>query len=167
MGGVSVPAMATVNPIPADYPRVTPYINVDGAAEAIDFYRDVFGATEVVRMGGPEGKISHAEIKIGDSVIMLADHFPDMGNPTPKQLGGVASFLMVYVEDVDDTFARAIKAGAKELRPVENQFYGDRSGQFEDPWGHQWNVASHVEDVEPDEMERRMAEMMSSMEGNA
>ena len=153
-------AMANVNPIPADYPRVTPYINVDGAAEAIDFYGEVFGATEIVRMAGPEGKIAHAEIKIGDSVIMLADHFPDMGNPTPKQLGGVASFLMVYVEDVDDTFARAVKAGANELRPVADQFYGDRSGQFEDPWGHQWNVASHVEDVAPEEMERRMAEAM-------
>jgi PhnB protein len=152
--------MAKVNPVPADYPRVTPYLSIEGAAAAIDFYCNILGAKERVRMPGPEGKVGHAELQLGDSVIMLADSFPEMGNPSPKALGGSPVFLMVYVEDVDDVFARALAAGATELRPVEDQFYGDRSGQFEDPFGHRWNVASHVEDVTPEEMERRMAEMM-------
>lgn len=153
--------MATVNPIPNGYPRVTPYLSIDGAAAAIDFYRDILGATERMRMAGPDGKIGHAELEIGSSVIMLSDAFPEMGAPTPKALGGSPVFLMVYVEDVDDVFARAIKAGAKELAPVQDQFYGDRSGQFEDPFGHRWNVASHVEDVPPEEMEKRAAAAMS------
>jgi PhnB protein len=153
--------MAKVDPIPSQYPRVTPYLSVDGAEKAIEFYRDIFGATEQVRMAGPDGKIGHAELSIGDSLIMLADPFPDMGSPTPKALGGSPVTLMVYVEKVDDVFARAIKAGAKEIAPVQDQFYGDRSGQFEDPFGHRWNVASHVEDVSPEEMEKRAAEVMS------
>jgi PhnB protein len=153
--------MANVDPIPKDYPRVTPYLSIDGAAKAIDFYREVLGATERVRMAAPDGKIGHAELEIGNSVIMLADAFPDMGAPTPQELGGSPVFLMVYVEDVDDVFARALQAGAKEIAPVQNQFYGDRSGQFEDPFGHRWNVASHVEDVPPEEMEKRAAEAMS------
>ena len=153
--------MATVNPIPDGYPRVTPYLSIDGAAAAIDFYCDVLGAEERVRMPAPDGKIGHAEIAIGDSVIMLSDAFPDMGAPTPQALGGSPVFLMVYVADVDDVFARALRAGAKEVQPVQDQFYGDRSGQFEDPFGHRWNIASHVEDVEPEEMERRAAEAMS------
>jgi PhnB protein len=153
--------MAKVDPIPKDYPRVTPYLSIDGAADAITFYCDVLGATERVRMPGPGGKIGHAELEIGNSVIMLADAFPDMGAPTPKALGGSPVFLMVYVEDVDDVHARAIKAGAKELAPVTDQFYGDRSGQFEDPFGHRWNVATHVEDVPPEEMEKRAAAAMS------
>ena len=148
------------DPIPADYPRVTPYLSVDGAAAAIEFYRDVLGATERVRMDAPGGKVGHAELDIGTSVIMLADAFPDMSAPTPTALGGSPVTLMVYVEDVDDVFARAIAAGATEIAPVQDQFYGDRSGQFTDPWGHRWNVASHVEDVPPDEMERRAAEAM-------
>ena len=152
--------MAKVDPIPKDYPRVIPYLSVDGAAAAIDFYRDIFGAKERARMSGPDGKVGHAEIEIGDSVIMLADPFPGASLPTPKQLGGTPVFMMVYVEDVDDVFARAIKAGAKEIRAVEDQFYGDRSGQFEDPFGHHWNVASHVEDVPPEEMEKRAAAAM-------
>jgi PhnB protein len=152
--------MAKVNPIPADYPRVTPYLSIDGAAAAIDFYRDVLGATERMRMAGPDGKIGHAELDIGNSVIMLSDPFPGMDATTPKELGGSPVFLMVYVEDVDDVFARAIKAGAKELAAVQDQFYGDRSGQFEDPFGHRWNVASHVEDVPPEEMEKRAVEAM-------
>ena len=151
--------MAKVNPIPDDYPRVTPYLSIDGAAAAIDFYREIFGATERMRMDGPDGKIGHAELDIGNSVIMLSDAMPDMGSPTPQALGGSPVFLMVYVEDVDDVFARAVKAGAKELQPVQDQFYGDRSGQFEDPFGHRWNVASHVEDVTPEEMEKRIAAM--------
>ena len=152
--------MAKVNPIPEGYPRVTPYLTIDGAAKAIDFYRDIFGATEQVRMAGPDGKVGHAELAIGDSVVMLADPFPDMNQSSPKQLGGSPVFLMVYVDDVDDVFARAIKAGATELAPLADQFYGDRSGQFEDPFGHKWNVASHIEDVSPEEMEKRAAEAM-------
>jgi PhnB protein len=150
--------MADVNPIPAAYPRVTPYLSVDGAAKAIDFYTDILGALERVRMGGPDGKVGHAELAIGDSVIMLADSFPDMGAPTPKALGGSPVTVMVYVEDVDNVFSRAIQAGATEIAPLQDQFYGDRSGQFEDPWGHRWNVASHVEDVSPEDMEKRAAE---------
>jgi PhnB protein len=152
--------MAKVDPIPSSYPRITPYLSIDGAADAIDFYTDILGATERARMGGPEGKIGHAELDIGGSVLMLADPFPDMGAPTPRALGGSPVMLMVYVADVDDVFARAIKAGAKEIAPVQDQFYGDRSGQFEDPWGHRWNVASHIEDVPPEEMEQRAAAAM-------
>ena len=152
--------MAKVNPIPDEYPRVTPYLSIDGAAKAIDFYCNILGATERMRMPGPDGMIGHAELELGNSVIMLSDSMPDMGAPSPKKLGGSPVFLMVYVEDVDDVFARAIKAGAKEIQPVTNQFYGDRSGQFEDPFGHVWNVASHVEDVSPEDMEKRAAEAM-------
>ena len=149
-----------VNPIPENYPRVIPYLSVVGAADAIDFYVKVFGAKERMRMGGPDGKIGHAEIEIGDSVVMLADEFPDMGGKSPKTIGGTAVTVMVYVEDVDDCFKRALDSGAKELRPLENQFYGDRSGQFEDPWGHHWYIASHVEDVAPEEMDKRAAAAM-------
>jgi PhnB protein len=152
--------MAEVNPIPDEYPRVTPYLSIEGAAEAISFYCDILGAKERMRMPGPDGKIAHAELDLGNSVIMLSDQMPDMGNPSPKQLGGSPVFLMVYVEDVDDVHARALAAGAKELAPVQDQFYGDRSSQFEDPWGHRWNVASHVEDVPPEEMEQRAAQAM-------
>ena len=152
--------MTKVNPIPADYPGVTPYLSIDGAAAALDFYTDIFGATERMRMPAPDGKIGHAEIEIGNSMIMVSDSFPDMGAPSPQALGGSPVFLMVYVEDVDDVFARAIKAGATELQPVQDQFYGDRSGQFRDPFGHTWNVASHVEDVPPEEMAKRAAEAM-------
>jgi PhnB protein len=151
--------MANVEPIPSEYPRVTPYLSVDGAEKAIAFYRDILGAEERVRMGGPDGKIGHAELAIGGSMIMLADFFPDMSAPTPSQLGGSPVTLMVYVADVDDVFARALKAGAKEIAPVQDQFYGDRSGQFEDPFGHRWNVASHVEDVSAEEMAKRAAAM--------
>ncbi len=152
--------MAKVDPIPPQFPRVTPYLSIDGAAEAIDFYCSVLGAKEDVRMGGPDGKVGHAELRIGDSVIMLSDAFPGMGAPTPQALGGSPVTLMVYVEDVDAAFDRALKMGAKEIAPVQDQFYGDRSGQFEDPFGHRWNVASHVEDVPPEEMERRAAQAM-------
>ena len=110
-------------------------------------------------MPGPDDKVGHAELQIGDSVIMLSDEFPEMGQRGPKAIGGTPVTMSVYVEDVDDVFERAVGAGATALRPVENQFYGDRSGQFEDPFGHRWNVATHVEDVSPDEMARRAAEM--------
>ena len=152
--------MPDVKPIPEGYPQVCPYLCCDGAADAIDFYCNVFGATERMRMPAPGGKLGHAEIQIGDAVIMLADEHPDGGFRSPKAIGGTPVTISVYVADVDEVFDRAVKAGAQELRPVETQFYGDRSGQFEDPFGHRWNVASHVEDVAPDEMERRMNEMM-------
>jgi len=152
--------MATVKPIPDGYPRVTPYLHVDGASKAIDFYRTVFGAKERMRMAGPDGRIGHAELEIGNSMIMVADEHPDMNVRGPKSVGGTPVTVLVYVDDVDRAFERALKAGAKELRPVENQFYGDRSGQFEDPFGHHWNVATHVEDVPPDEMAKRAAKMM-------
>lgn len=152
--------MASVQPIPEGYPRVTPYLHVDGAAAAIEFYGAVFGATERVRMPAPEGKIGHAEIQLGDSVIMLADEMPEMDIRGPRSIGGTPVTLSVYVEDVDAVFDRAVNAGATALRAIETQFYGDRSGQFEDPFGHRWNVASHVEDVSPEEMTRRAAEML-------
>jgi PhnB protein len=151
--------MAKVKPIPDGYPQVTPYLSIDGAAAAIEFYGEVLGAKERMRMPGPDGKIGHAELQLGDSVIMLSDEAPEMDIRGPKSVGGTPVTLSVYVEDVDDVFARAVKAGAKALRPVEDQFYGDRSGQFEDPFGHRWSVASHVEDVPPDEMAKRAAAM--------
>ena len=152
--------MASVKPIPDGYPRVTPYLHVDGASKAIEFYRTVFGAKERMRLAAPGGRIGHAELEIGNSMIMLADEHPEMNIRGPKSVGGTPVTVLVYVEDVDRAFERALKAGAKELRPVQNQFYGDRSGQFEDPFGHQWNVATHVEDVPPDEMAKRAAKTM-------
>jgi PhnB protein len=151
--------MASVNPVPAGYPQVTPYLIVEGAAQAIEFYTAVLGATERMRMPGPGGSIGHAELQLGNSVIMLSDEFPEMGQRGPRSVGGTPVTISVYVEDVDAVFDRAVAGGATALRPVENQFYGDRSGQFEDPFGHRWNVASHVEDVPPEEMARRVAEM--------
>jgi PhnB protein len=154
--------MADVKPIPDAYPQVSPYLCVDGADAAIRFYSDVFGATERMRMGGgpgdPADKVGHAELQIGDGLIMLADEFPEMGAVGPKTVGGTPVTISVYVED----FARALAAGATELRAVEDQFYGDRSGQFEDPFGHRWSVSTHVEDVPPDEMARRAAEAAQS-----
>ena len=152
--------MAKVKPIPDGYPQVMPYLSVDGASAAIDFYGKVLGTTERMRMPGPDGKLGHAELLLGDSVIMLADENPDMGARSPKTLGGSPVTLTVYVEDVDSVFDKAIKGGATSLRPVENQFYGDRTGQFEDPFGHRWNVGTHVEDVPPEEMAKRAAAMM-------
>jgi PhnB protein len=158
--------MATVKPIPEGYPRVTPYLMVKGASDAIDFYTSVLGAQERMRMPGPGDSIGHAELSLGDSVIMLADESPDMGALGPKTVGGTPVMIHVYVEDVDDVCAKAIAAGAKELQAVEDKFYGDRSGSFEDPFGHHWSVASHVEDVPPDEMEQRAAKAMADMGGS-
>lgn len=152
--------MATVKPIPDDYPQVIPYLCVDGASAAIEFYSDVLGATERMRMPAPGGKIGHAELELGDSMIMLSDEFPEMGQRSPKTIGGTPVTISVYVEDVDSVFDKAVKAGANALRPVEKQFYGDRTGQFEDPFGHRWSVATRVEDVPPDEMAKRAAEAM-------
>ena len=149
-------------PIPDNYPRVTPYLIVDGGDAAIGFYKSVLGATERGRMDGPDGKVGHAELEIGDSLVMLADEHPEVDAFGPKSVGGTPVFLHIYVEDADSTFERAIDAGAKQLQPVEDKFYGDRSGSFEDPFGHHWNVATHVEDISPDEMSKRAAEAMTS-----
>jgi PhnB protein len=152
--------MAGVKPIPDDYPTVTAALSVDGAAQAITFYTEVLGATERMRVDDPAGKVGHAELTIGDSLIMVADQYPEMNFLGPKAIGGTPVSLNVYVEDADATFARALDHGATSLRPVQDQFYGDRSGQFEDPFGHRWNVSTHVEDVAPDELGRRAAEAM-------
>jgi PhnB protein len=151
--------MADVKPIPDEYPQVTPYLCVDGASAAITFYCDVFGAAERMRLPAPDDRIGHAELQLGDSVIMLADEYPDIGVRSPKTIGGTPVTMNVYVENVDEVFDRAVRAGARVLRPVENQFYGDRSGQFEDPFGHRWSVATHVEDVSAEETARRAAEI--------
>jgi PhnB protein len=143
-------------PIPDGYPRVAPYLIVDGAADAIDFYGSVLGASQRGdRMEMPNGKIGHAELALGDSLIMLADEAPDWGALGPRTVGGTPVTVHVYTENVDDVFAKALASGATEVQPVTDQFYGDRSGQFEDPWGHRWNVATHVEDVPPEEMAER------------
>lgn len=150
-----------VQPIPEGYPRVTPYLIVDGAADAIEFYKEVLGATERGRMTGPDGRVGHAELTIGDSVVMLSDEHPEMDITGPTRIGGSPVMLHVYVEDVDATMEQAVTAGATASRPAQDQFYGDRSGQFVDPFGHRWNVATHIEDVPPDEMERRAAAAMA------
>ena len=147
-------------PIPDGYSAVQPYLIVDGAARAIEFYKAAFGAAERMRLDAPGGRIGHAELTIGGSVIMLADEFPDMGYRGPKAFGGSPVSLMLYVPNVDEVFKRAVDAGAKELRPVSNQFYGDRMGTLEDPFGHVWSIGTHVEDVPPEEMRRRSDEMM-------
>jgi len=144
-----------VDPIPSDYPRVCPYLIVDGAADAIEFYARVLGATERVRMPGPEGRVGHAELQLGDSIIMVADAYPEMDIRGPKDIGGSPITMTVYVEDVDATFTAALADGASSVQPVEDKFYGDRAGQFEDPFGHRWSVMSHIEDVTPEEMTRR------------
>jgi PhnB protein len=149
-------------PIPSNYPRVTPYLIVDGAADAISFYETVLGATERMRMDGPDGRIGHAELDVGDSVIMLADENPEMGARSPRTVGGTPVSIHVYLEDVDAAFDRALQAGAKSLRPLEDRFYGDRSGTLEDPFGHHWDLSTHVEDVPPEEMSRRASEVMGS-----
>jgi len=158
--------MAT-KPIPEGYRTVTPYLIVKGAAEAIEFYKRAFGATELLRMADPHGRVGHAEIKIGDSVIMLADEHPAMGYRGPRSLGGSSVSILLYLEDVDAVFERALEAGAKAQRPVANQFYGDRTGTLEDPFGQVWTVATHVEDVPPEEMRRRAEAAMKSSASSA
>ncbi len=148
--------------IPEGYRTATPYLIVKGAAEAIDFYKRAFGATELLRMADPQGRIGHAEIKIGDSVIMLADEHPAMGYRGPRSLGGSSVSILLYLENVDGVFERAIKAGAKAQRAVADQFYGDRSGTLEDPFGHVWTVATHVEDVPAEELQRRAEAAMKA-----
>jgi PhnB protein len=151
---------SNVRAIPEGYHSVTPYLAVDDGTRAIAFYKQAFGATEVMRMPGPNGKIGHAEITIGNSRLMLADEYPDMGFRSPKTYGGSPVGLHLYVEDVDAVARQALAAGAKELRPVKDQFYGDRTGSFKDPFGHVWHIATRKEDLSPDELRRRAEQAM-------
>ena len=144
-----------VKPIPEGYHSVTPYLIIKGAADAIEFYKQAFGATELFRFPAPDGKIGHAEIKIGDSPIMLADEFAEMGYKGPRALGGSPVSLMIYLEDVDTVFNRAVEAGASVKEAVQDKFYGDRTGTLTDPFGHVWHVSTHKEDVSMEEMEER------------
>jgi PhnB protein len=153
----------SVNPIPDGYHSVTPYLIVDGAAEAIRWYGEALGAVEVLRL--PMGdKVGHAEIRIGNSHVMLSDEWPDYGKLGPKARGGATSGLNVYLEDVDAAFARALAAGASVERPVEDQFYGDRSGTIVDPFGHSWTLSTHIEDLSEEEIQQRMAAWSKEME---
>jgi PhnB protein len=146
-----------VKAIPAGYHTVTPYLIIRDAAGALEFYQKAFGATERLRMADPQGRVGHAEIKIGNSIIMLGEESPEMGARSPQSLGGSPVNLLLYVRDVDAAFSRALAAGAKELRPVKDQFYGDRTGSVTDPYGHVWYLATHKEDVPLDELQRRAA----------
>jgi PhnB protein len=150
-----------VKPIPDSYPRVSPHLSVAGAARAIDFYKSVFDASERMRMAMPDGTIAHAEIDIGGSIIMIGDELPGGRDPSPQTLGGSPVALFVYVRDVDDVFAKAVAAGAQVVQAPEDHFYGDRVAMFDDPFGHRWNIATHIEDVSPEQMEQRAAEAMS------
>jgi PhnB protein len=156
-----------VKPIPDGYHSVTPYLTVRGAAQAIEFYKAAFGAVELVRMPMPDGSIAHAEVKIGDSPVMFGEENPAWGNKSPQALGGTPAGLMIYVDDCDAVFDRAVAAGATVMKPLANQFYGDRSGTVIDPFGHAWTVATHVEDVAPEEMQKRMDAMAAQMAAGA
>lgn len=150
-----------IHHIPDGYHSVVPYLTVHDAAAALEFYKTALGAVERMRMAMPGGKVGHAEITIGNSTIMVSDEFPEMGVRSPRSIGGTASSVMIYVEKVDDVARKALAAGAREVRPVKDQFYGDRSGTFEDPFGHRWIISTHIEDVSPEEMQRRAAAAMS------
>ena len=154
-------ATKAVKPIPDGYHSVTPYIVCKGAAKAIDWYRNVFGAEELMRMEGAPGTIAHAEIKIADSVVMMADEHPDMGARSPEAFGGTPVGFMIYLKDCDAVFKKAVDAGAKADRPLADQFYGDRSGSVIDPFGHKWTIATHIEDIPPEEMGKRHDEWMA------
>jgi PhnB protein len=151
--------MPTVKPIPDGYHAITPYLIVDGAAAAIEFYKAAFGATERFRLDAPGGRIGHAELAIGDSIIMLADEHPEMGARGPRTVGGSPVGIHVYLADVDAAAKRAVAGGGKLTRPVADQFYGDRLGTLEDPFGHIWHISTHIEDVSPEEIGRRAAAM--------
>jgi PhnB protein len=155
-------AASAVKPIPEGYRSITPYLVVKGAARAIEFYKQAFGATEIMRMPGPNNTVGHAELRLGDSVIMLADEMPNGPYRSPDTFGGSAVSLMIYIENVDDVFNRALSLGSRQIRAVEDQFYGDRSGNLIDPFGHVWTVATHVEDVSAEEMKRRMEALPKS-----
>ena len=152
----------TVKPIPDGFHSVTPYLIVKGAADAIEFYKKAFNATEIMRLEGPDGKVGHAEIQIGDSRIMLADEQPEMNALAPQSPGSSGVGICLYVENVDEMVSQAIDAGASVQRPLQDQFYGDRSATLEDRFGHVWTVATHIEDLSPDEINRRMEEMTKS-----
>ena len=154
-----------VNYIPEGYHTATPYLIVRGAAGAIEFYKKAFGAVELLRLADASGRVGHAEIRIGDSTIMLGDEFPEMGARSPKALGGSPVGLCRYVADADAVFNTAVAAGAQVKRPMKDQFYGDRSGTVEDPFGHLWTVGTHKEDVPPEEIQRRFDEEMKKMAG--
>jgi PhnB protein len=148
-----------VAPIPAGHPAISPYLIVDDATRALEFYKKAFGARELMRHAGPDGRIGHAELRIGDSIVMLADEHPEVNARSPKTVGGTPVSLHLYVKDVDAVARQAVGAGARVTRPVQDQFYGDRSGTFEDPFGHQWHLSTHIEDVSPAELRRRAAQM--------
>jgi PhnB protein len=154
-----------VNYLPEGYRTVTPYLSLKGADEAIEWYKTALGAEEVVRMPGPDGKLMHGEIKIGDSMVMLSEEFPQQGHKSPLSLGGSGVSIHLYVPDCDAAYKRAVDAGATSKMPPANMFWGDRFGSFTDPYGHQWSVATHVEEVEPAEMEKRMEAEMKKMAG--
>jgi PhnB protein len=154
-----------VQPIPAGYHAVTPYLSIRGAAQAIEFYKKAFGAAEVMRMPGSEGKLGHAEIRIGDSRIMLSDEYPQMAFMGPQTRGGSTVHIHLYVRNVDATTERAVAAGAKLIRPIEDKFYGDRTGSIEDPFGHVWHLATHKEDLSRAELRRRAAKAAKEMGG--
>jgi len=153
----------TAKPIPQGYHSITPYLTVNDARRAIDFYQRAFGAKEIMHMDGPDGKIGHAELKIGDSVIMLADEMPGGGCRSPRSLGGCSCGIFLYVDNVDQIFNQATQAGCKVEMPLADQFWGDRYGKLTDPFGHSWSVATHKEDVTPEEMKKRMKDAMSKM----
>jgi PhnB protein len=150
-------------PVPEGYNTVTPYLAVEDAAAAIEYYKKAFGAKERVRMDAPDGKIGHAELEIGDSIVMLSDPFPQASTKPPKELGGTSASVFLYVEDVDSVVQDAIDAGATITMPVEDQFWGDRFGSVTDPFGHLWSIATHVEDVPPEEMAERAKAAMAAM----
>ncbi|MEQ1605175.1 MAG: VOC family protein [Pyrinomonadaceae bacterium] len=150
--------MSDVKAIPEGYEGITPYLVCKNAGAAIDFYTRAFGAVELFRIGSPD-MVGHAEMKIGNSIFMLADEHPEMDAISPQTLGGSPTGLMIYVENVDQFAAKAVAEGLEVLRPIEDQFYGDRSGNFKDPFGHKWTFATHIEDVSPEEMSRRAAEL--------
>lgn len=156
-----------MNPIPSDYPVISPYLCIKDAAAAMEFYKKAFGATERARMAGPDGTVMHAEMKIGDGLFMLADEFPEMGFRSAQTLGGSPVTIHVYVKDVDALAAQAVSAGATLAKPVEDQFYGDRIAQLTDPFGHVWYFATHTEDVSPEEMGRRFEAMMKAGSGGS
>jgi PhnB protein len=151
------------SPIPAGYHTITPYLTLDDCKRAIDFYKKAFGATEIMRMEAPGGKIGHAELKIGDSHIMMGDEMPMAGNKSPKTLGGTTSGVFLYVQDVDAAYKQAVDAGAKADQPPTDMFWGDRYGKLTDPFGHSWSMATHKEDVAPEEMQKRMQAEMAKM----
>lgn len=151
-----------VKPIPDGYHSITPYLIIKGAATAIEFYQKAFGATELMRIPGPKGTVGHAEIKIGNSPVMMADECPEMEFRGPATLGGSPVGIMIYTENCDEMFERAVSLGSKVRKPLQDQFYGDRSGTIEDPFGHVWTIATHTEDLTPEEIQKRMASMSDS-----